>query len=133
MKICIHVHALDLICLHHMLVSSIKNHNYLRMVVVIDFNYRGMFTLEKEMLAELRNCKSINLEQVQGLDHRSGFFFNLDFPLEINQYGVVLYNIWFNIIQWFTDDPIHNDDTEADGDIPTGFPFKGSQGVLLNN
>lgn len=128
-------HAFDLIRLHHMLVSSIKDHNYLQMVVVTDFMNRGTFTLEKEMLVELRNCSSINLEQVQGLA-RSGFFLNLDVPLENNRYGVVLYNVCFNIIEWSemsADDPIYKADVDADRGIPTGLPFKGSLGVLLKN
>ncbi|KAK1405152.1 F-box domain-containing protein [Heracleum sosnowskyi] len=126
-------HAFDLITLHHMLVSSIKDHNYLQMVVVTDFTNRGTFTLEKEMLVELRNCSSINLEQVQGL-HRSGFLLNMDFPFGNNKSGVVLNNICFNIIEWSeksADDPIHKAD--ADGGILTGLPFKGSVGVLLKN
>ncbi|XP_074370307.1 uncharacterized protein LOC141711627 isoform X2 [Apium graveolens] len=126
-------HAFDLIRLHHMLVSSIKDHSYLQMVMVTDFSDRGTFTLDKEMLVELRNCSSINLEQVQGLD-RSGFFLNLDFPFGNSSSGLVLYNICFNIIEWSeksADDPIHKAD--ADRGIPDGLLFKGSQGLLLKN
>lgn len=130
-------HAFDLVRLHHMLVSSIKDHNYLQTVVVTDLKNRGTFTLEKEMLVKLRNCSSINLEQVQGLD-RSGFYFNLDFPFGNDPSGLVLNNTCFYIIEWSeksADDPIHKGDADVDaaGEIPTGLSFNGSRGVLLKS
>lgn len=114
-------HTRDMICLHHMLISSIKDHNYLQRVVVTDRNNLGTLILEEDTLAELRNCTSTNLEQVQAR-YRSGSLLNLDVPFLKNHLGIVLNHVCFSIIEWCektTDDRPHKDD---DGGIPTGLP-----------
>ncbi|KAK1362962.1 hypothetical protein POM88_038523 [Heracleum sosnowskyi] len=115
-------HTRDMICLHHMLVSSIKDHKYLQRVVVTDLNNRGTLTLEEDTLAELRNCTSTNLDQVQAR-HRSGSLINLDVPLWKNHIGIVLNHICFSIIEWWDktmDDHTHKDDD--DGGSPNALP-----------
>ncbi|KAK1362959.1 F-box domain-containing protein [Heracleum sosnowskyi] len=115
-------HTRDMVCLHHMLVSSIKEHKYLQRVVVTDLNNRGTLTLEEDTLAELRNCTSTNLDQVQSF-HGSGSLTNLDIPLWKNHIGIVLNHVCFNIVKWWDktmDDHTHKDDD--DGGSPNALP-----------
>ncbi|KAL8108387.1 hypothetical protein AgCh_024740 [Apium graveolens] len=122
---------LDMICLHHMLVSLIKDHKYLQRVVVTDLNNRGMLTLENDQLVELRNCTRSNLEQVVARD-RSGSVINLNVPSLKPLSGLVMNNFFFSIIEWWekdTDDFIHKD--EEDGGIPRDMHFICHEGVNL--
>ncbi|WOG90400.1 hypothetical protein DCAR_0209644 [Daucus carota subsp. sativus] len=119
-------HTRDMICLHHMLVSSIKDHKYLQRVVVTDLKNRAILTLEEDTLAEFKNCNSTNLERVD-VHYRYGSLSNLDVPILKNHSRLVLKDVCFNIIEWWEktmDDHTHKDD---DGGIPTGLPG----GILL--
>lgn len=116
-------HIRDMVCLHHMLVSSIKDHKYLQRVVVTDLNNRGTLTLEEDTLAELRNCTSTNLERVQAR-YKSGSFINLDVPYWKNHLGIVLNHVCFSIIEWW-EKTMEDRTLKDDGGIPTGLPGSG--------
>lgn len=122
-------HCLDLICLHHMLVSSIRDHKSLQRVVVTDFRNLGTLTPKEDMLRELRDCRTINLKQVQVRD-RSSSVINFDIPdVKEEFFGVVLNNLSFNIIEWWeksTDDHIYNYKDDDDLNILLGL----RQGIL---
>lgn len=112
-------HIKDMICLHHMLVSSIKDHTSLQRVVVTDLYDRGTLTLEDDMLAELRNCTATNLEHVLVRD-RCGSAINLDVPLTTTKhFGIVMNDVCFSIIEW-REKPMH-DPIPMDEDV-TGIP-----------
>lgn len=84
-----------------MLVSSIKDHEYLQKVEVTDFWNQGMYILE-DMLVQLSYCTSINLEQVfwfHGLE--PGSCGGVDIPSGNTVTGFVMKNLWFNIIEYW--------------------------------
>lgn len=118
----------DMFCLHHMLVSSIKDHKYLQRVVVTDVYDRGTLILEEDMLAELRNCSSTNLEHVLVRD-RSGSAINLHAPSPMKHMGHVMNKVCFSIIEWrekATHDPIYKDEdvTGIPTDLRRFWPVK---------
>ncbi|KAK1386647.1 hypothetical protein POM88_014825 [Heracleum sosnowskyi] len=101
-----------MIRLHHMLVSSIKDHRCLRRVMVTDSHNHGTLTLEEDMLAELRNCTTTNLEHVLVRD-RLGYANELVVPE--NGFQVVLTDVCFCIIEW--QDKVIDDGIQADEDV----------------
>lgn len=80
------------------------------------------------MLRELRDCRTINLKQVQVRD-RSSSVINFDIPHVEEFFGVVLKNLSFNIIEWWeksTDYQIYNYEDDDDLNILLGL----RQGIL---
>ncbi|KAL1804575.1 hypothetical protein ACET3Z_027643 [Daucus carota] len=120
----------DMFCLHHMLVSSIKDHTFLQRVVVTDFNRRGTLTLEEDMLAELRNCSPRNqLEHVLVSD-RSGSAINLDVPGPNKFLGLMLNDVCFSILEWW-ENPMHDHDPIPKDEDVSGIPAHLQKGWLV--
>ncbi|KAL1827446.1 hypothetical protein ACET3Z_005858 [Daucus carota] len=123
----------DMFFLHHMLVSSIKDHKSLKRVVVTDFNRRGTLTLEEDMLAELRNCEPRNqqLEHVVVRD-RSGSAINLDVPGPNKLLGLMLNDVCFSVQEyWWENNTVHDHDPIPEAEDVTGFPTHLQKGWLV--
>lgn len=107
------------------LVSSIKDHRCLRRVMVTDSRNSGTLTLEEDMLVELRNSTTTNLEHVLVRD-RLGYANELVVPIRENSFWIVLQDVCFCIIEWWDkamDDRIHADEDVMGipADVPESF------------
>lgn len=113
-----------MIRLHHMLASSIKDHRCLRRIMVTDSRNPGTLTLEEDMLVELRNSTTTNLEHVLVRD-RLGYANELVVPTTRDN-RIVLKDVCFCIIEWrdkAMDDRIHADEDVMGipADVPESF------------